>query len=548
MSVNSIRPSIFTAAGFKQNSNQPKINKSASFVQNNKANHLPSYAYKAFYLNNPAPVSFEGVFSEQKSSLKFFEAQLSTAAANCSEDDIVLAGKDIKTAQNDLLNSIDSISRPIEKIAFVQNDDLSGTFAILKDGYNFPYFQNLSSKPFVQKTGGKTYSIGRGDKMYIRDDSVFYEPKKEPFRILIPDFNESEKNDVANECDIEFFDLSDGKKEAVAAINRERVEAILNTGDEDSTESTNAPDKPQSDKSKEIKTEQAHSKEDDNKQENKITFKDVGGQDSAISELKRSVIFPIRYPEAFNVVNHGIILEGGPGTGKTLVALALANEADAHYIKITGGDLESKWAGQTEENWRRVFKDAVDNQPSIIFIDEFDSAARQRDDSANSRYDNKTVNQILSLMSDIEKNKDQVFVIAATNKKDLLDSAILRSGRFGKSILMNNPDVEGCRKILDIHTADKKVNADFDRDEFAKRLKEADVSGADIAAIAETAKNNAFLRADIFDKMESGTFDMEDVESLTIDDEDFYAALDSHIKETKGKDKKNPIGFIWNNA
>lgn len=93
MSVNSIRPSIFTAAGFKQNSNQPKINKSASFVQNNKANYLPSYAYKAFYLNNSAPVSFEGVFSEQKSSLKFFEAQLSTAAANCSEDDIVLAGK-----------------------------------------------------------------------------------------------------------------------------------------------------------------------------------------------------------------------------------------------------------------------------------------------------------------------------------------------------------------------------------------------------------------------------------------------------------------------
>lgn len=258
---------------------------------------------------------------------------------------------------------------------------------------------------------------------------------------------------------------------------------------------------------------------------------------------KKSVIYPLKYPKAFKVMNHGVMLVGGPGTGKSLLAEAVANESGASFIKLNGLEMESKWVGESEENWRVLFASAKENQPSIIFIDEIDAVAKQREGSTTSRHDDKVVNQLLTLMSDLEKDGDNIFVIGATNKDDLLDEALVRSGRFGKMISVPNPDLEGCRMIFDIHSKDKKLSDDFDRDLFSKKLYDAGVNGADIAAVVEDAQTNAYLRNGIFDKMENGTFDYSDIEELTIEPEDFEFALDA-LKAQKKSSKKNPIGFI----
>lgn len=226
-----------------------------------------------------------------------------------------------------------------------------------------------------------------------------------------------------------------------------------------------------------------------------------------------------------------------------VLAEAVANESGASFIKLNGLEMESKWVGESEENWRVLFASAKENQPSIIFIDEIDAVAKQREGSTTSRHDDKVVNQLLTLMSDLEKNGDNIFVIGATNKDELLDEALVRSGRFGKTISVPNPDLEGCRMIFDIHSKDKKLSDDFDRDFFAKELYDTGVNGADIAAVVEDAQTNAYLRNGIFDKMENGTFDYSDIEELTIEPEDFEFALEA-LKQQKKSSNKNPMGFI----
>ena len=134
-----------------------------------------------------------------------------------------------------------------------------------------------------------------------------------------------------------------------------------------------------------------------------VTFAQVGGMSKLKDALKKDIIYPLRYPDAYENVdlNRGFILYGPPGTGKTHIVRALANEAEANFIGLNGLDLESKWVGESEANWRQLFEEAKANQPTIIFLDEFDAVARSRD--SKDEYGNKVVNQILTLMTDIDK-------------------------------------------------------------------------------------------------------------------------------------------------
>ena len=143
-----------------------------------------------------------------------------------------------------------------------------------------------------------------------------------------------------------------------------------------------------------------------------VTFEQVGGLQELKTSLKKDVIYPIRYPEAYEgmELNHGFILYGPPGTGKTHIARALANEAGANFISLNGLDLESKWVGESEANWRNLFEEAKENQPTIIFVDEFDAVARKRD--SRDVYGDKVVNQILTLMTDIDNENADVYVVA----------------------------------------------------------------------------------------------------------------------------------------
>lgn len=258
--------------------------------------------------------------------------------------------------------------------------------------------------------------------------------------------------------------------------------------------------------------------------------------------MKKGVLYPIKYPEAFeNIkVNHGIILTGPPGTGKTLIAESLANESNAFFLKLNGSELKSKWVGESEENLRTLFEGAIENQPSIIVFDEFDSVAKKRDKVDN--YSAEFVNQFLSIMSDIEKQGDDVYILATTNKIEMLDDAIMRSGRFGKHIQIGLPDLQGTRQILDIHTAKKPLDESIDKEVLSKKLFDIHATGADIARLSSDAYNNAFERVGIFDKMANGTFVKSDINNLKITKEDFEQAINNFVKEGQIKERKK-IGY-----
>ena len=202
--------------------------------------------------------------------------------------------------------------------------------------------------------------------------------------------------------------------------------------------------------------------------------------------------------------------------------------------------MESKWVGESEENWRNLFELARENQPSIIFIDEFDAVAKKR--SGKDVYGDKVVNQLLTLMSDVEKNGDDIYVIAATNKLNMLDDAITRSGRFGQHIEVKAPDtLDGILKIFDIHTRNKSLASDIDKNKLAKELLDMKTTGADISHIVNAANENAFERTGIYKKMEDGSFTKSDIDSLEITSADFSKAVDDFSNKS-GKTYK-PIGF-----
>lgn len=443
-----------------------------------------------------------------------FEKDISTAYSFAGTNDIVLIGKDFESAKTDLAGSINQYPKVISRILFIEDKNAPTTFSISSNMYNTPFVKNLGAKSFFQMVGDKEYRIAKDDTMFLREGGVFtYGKSSKSFKI---ETNRYATLTDLNESKIQIYDLNSYHSSSIGDINKKRLEAF---GIE------------------------AKEKAKEEKQVKKVTFADVGGQDKAIKELKKSVIFPIKYPEAFSVVNHGVILQGGPGTGKSLIAEALANEVQANYVKLNGLELESKWAGESEENWRVLFQQAKETQPSVIFIDEFDAVARKREGSETSRHDDKIVNQILTLMSDIEKADDQVYVIAATNKKDILDDAIVRSGRFGKEIEVPNPDLDGCKKILEIHTRDKKVDRSVDKDALAQKLFDIDSSGADIAAVVEEAQNFCYLRHEIFEKMDNGTFQMSDLEKAKITTEDFDEAINLIQEKKDVKNNKMKIGF-----
>lgn len=264
------------------------------------------------------------------------------------------------------------------------------------------------------------------------------------------------------------------------------------------------------------------------KKTGKITFADVGGQENAIDILKKKVLFPIKYPQAFKnrTLNHGIILYGVPGTGKSLIALALSNEADASFIKINASNLTSSLHGQTEQNWRELFAKAKRQQPCIVFVDEIDTVMQKRGHNAMNNYDDVTLNQILAEMSDLEKSGDLVFIVGATNRFNELDDAAKRSGRFGTHIEIAPPkNIEEISQIFDIHTADKVLDSDVNKSDIAKLLLDKKATGADIASVANEALENSFIRNGIYSKMEGGTFKNSDLDNVKISTEDFILAI-----------------------
>ncbi len=219
-----------------------------------------------------------------------------------------------------------------------------------------------------------------------------------------------------------------------------------------------------------------------------VKWSDIGGLDKAKQELMEAVEWPLKYPEVFNAANikppKGILLYGPPGTGKTLLAKAVANESNANFISVKGPELLSKWVGESEKHVREMFRKARQVAPCVIFFDEIDSLAPRRGSSADSHVTERVVSQLLTELDGLEELKD-VVVIAATNRPDIVDPALLRPGRIERHIYIPPPDKEARKEIFKIHLRGKPLAEDVSIDELAEKTE--GYTGADIEAVCREA-------------------------------------------------------------
>ena len=220
-----------------------------------------------------------------------------------------------------------------------------------------------------------------------------------------------------------------------------------------------------------------------------VTYEDIGGLRKQVQRIREMIELPLRYPELFDKLGieppKGVLLYGPPGTGKTLVAKALANETSAYFTHIGGPEVMGKYYGESEERLRKIFEEAQEHAPSILFIDEIDAVAPKREEmGSQQQVEKRVVAQLLSLMDGL-KSRGQVAIIGATNAPQLIDPALRRPGRFDREINIGVPEKSGRREVLDVHTRGMPLAEDVSLDKLAEVTH--GFVGADLAALCREA-------------------------------------------------------------
>lgn len=257
-----------------------------------------------------------------------------------------------------------------------------------------------------------------------------------------------------------------------------------------------------------------------------IMYEDIGGLKDEIDAIREMIETPVKHPEVFQKLGikppKGVMLYGPPGTGKTLLAKAVASETDAQFISLNGPEIMSKYYGQSEENLREVFKNAQEHTPSIIFIDEIDAIAPNREE-VHGEVEKRIVSQLLTLMDGLE-SRGEVVVIAATNRPDSIDPALRRPGRFDREIEIGVPDRNGRKEVLQIHTRGMPLADDVNLDHLADIT--YGYTGADIESICKEAAMKALrkLMPDI-KKAKDMKLSTDILNKIKITGEDFHEGM-----------------------
>lgn len=257
----------------------------------------------------------------------------------------------------------------------------------------------------------------------------------------------------------------------------------------------------------------------------RITYEDIGGLKNEVQKVREMIELPLRHPEIFERIGieapKGVLLFGPPGTGKTLLAKAVANETNANFYSIGGPEIMSKFYGESEERLRETFKQAQENSPSIIFIDEIDSIAPKREEVSGD-VEKRVVSQLLTLMDGIE-SRGKLVVIGASNRPNALDPALRRPGRFDREIEIGIPDQEGRLEILQIHTRGMPLTDDVDLEQMSKITH--GFVGADLESLSKEAAMRSVRRILPEINMEQTKIPFEVLNKIKITNTDFQNAL-----------------------
>lgn len=493
-------------AGFSaKKQSKPNIN---TPVQSNiSKNHMSMPLIDKNYAQlqtKPMNISFRGV---PPVPVKTVGEKVSNLLRFVRSNDVVIVAPNMEKAVTSLEKNVSSFKTVFKRLFFIEDKKLTGTVGFKRNLVEKEAFNLSETNIFVKDTKNQKSFLKPGESGYLLEgDSILVGNRSIKIKEQEAVTPMKDSYDMMIELD----------KDVEPTITQVNMRSLLKL-------------KEQTGVAKPIK---------------KIMFNDVGGQDEAIAKLKKNILYPIRYPELRNGknMNKSVILEGPPGTGKSLLAEAAANESGAWFKKINASELDSKWVGESEENWRNLFEEARQNQPALIFIDEIDAIAKKR--GGQDVYGDKTLNTILGLMSDSEKHGDEIYMIAATNNIQAIDSAATRSGRFGTVITVGTPDLKGTEMIFDIHTKTEPLAKDLDKKAIIERLHKNNATGADIASISETARTNALERENIYGKIETGTYTSKDMANLTLKTEDFDKAIEEFSKkQDTGSKKRTPIGY-----
>ncbi|MFX1277246.1 MAG: CDC48 family AAA ATPase [Promethearchaeota archaeon] len=256
-----------------------------------------------------------------------------------------------------------------------------------------------------------------------------------------------------------------------------------------------------------------------------VTYEDVGGLDREIQRVREMVELPLRHPSLFKRLGidppKGVLLRGPPGCGKTLLAKAVANESEAHFISINGPEIMSKFYGESEKKLRKIFVEAEEKSPSIIFIDEIDAIAPKRE-TVTGEVERRVVAQLLALMDGLH-SRGRVIVIGATNRPNSLDPALRRPGRFDREIEIKVPNEKGRREVFQIHTRNMPLDKNISLKEFAQITH--GFVGADISAVCREAAMSALRRYLPKIDLESEVIDEELLMQMVVLKDDFDEAL-----------------------
>jgi len=258
---------------------------------------------------------------------------------------------------------------------------------------------------------------------------------------------------------------------------------------------------------------------------NRITYEEIGGLGVEISAMREIVELPLRHPELFarlGVEPHsGVLLYGPPGCGKTLLAKVIASESDANMYLINGPEIMNKYYGETEARLREIFKEAKDNSPSIIFIDEIDAIAPKREE-AYGDVEKRVVAQLLALMDGLTE-RGNVIVLGASNRPDSVDPALRRPGRFDREMEISVPNADGRLEILHIHTRGMPLSDDIDLKNLASELH--GYTGADIKSLCRESAIKAIRRYLPEIDLENERIPSKMLQSMEIKSRDFYDAM-----------------------